>query len=126
MKIHRLIVLLLYLLPQLAMAHSRLLDTKPANGAILQQAPTVLQLNFSTPVENRLNTLEISKVLHDKSTLETTANAHTDWQTLGSEVGGKQVQARLPPLQSGIYQVRWQVLSKDGHVQRGSFSFEVR
>ena len=120
MKIHRLAVLLLYLLPQIAMAHSRLIDTKPANGAILQQPPTVLQLNFSTPVENHLNLLEISKASQPKE------GEHKDWQTLASEVSGKQVQARLPALQSGIYKVRWQVLSKDGHVQRGSFSFEVR
>ena len=112
MRIHRpLLVMLLCLLPQLATAHSRLIGSEPADGAVIEQAPAALVLEFNTPVENRLGKVEIM---------------HKGWQALETQVLGKRVEARLPALPSGNYKVRWQVLSKDGHVQRANFGFTVR
>jgi methionine-rich copper-binding protein CopC len=33
--------------------------------------------------------------------------------------------APLPPLEPGLYTVRWRVLTVDGHLSGGSFSFRV-
>jgi methionine-rich copper-binding protein CopC len=33
--------------------------------------------------------------------------------------------AALPPLAVGSWRVEWQVLSTDGHIVRGSFSFRI-
>lgn len=112
MKVSRFILMMaLSLLPVAAMGHSRLLHTTPADGAILDQPPTALALEFNTPVESRLGKVEID---------------HKGWQALDAQVSGKRIEARLPALQSGNYKVRWQVLSKDGHVQRGNFVFTIR
>jgi methionine-rich copper-binding protein CopC len=104
--------ILMLLLPHSAMAHSRLLDTEPANGVVIDKAPSSLILNFSAPVEHRLCKVEIA--------------TNTGWQSLNVQVKSTRLVAGLPRLPDGDYEVRWQVLSKDGHVQRGKFTFSIR
>jgi methionine-rich copper-binding protein CopC len=105
-------LMLMLLMPHLAIAHSRLLDTEPANGAVIDKAPSSLILNFSVPVEHRLCKVEIA--------------TNTGWQPLNVQVKSTRLVAGLPALPDGDYEVRWQVLSKDGHVQRGKFTFSIR
>lgn len=104
--------MLILLMPHLAMAHSRLLDNEPANGVVIDKAPSSLILNFSAPVEHRLCKVEIA--------------TSKGWQPLHLQVQSTRLVAGLPTLSTGSYEVRWQVLSKDGHVQRGKFRFSIR
>ncbi len=39
--------------------------------------------------------------------------------------GPNRLAALLPPLGPGLYTVHWRVLTVDGHVSHGSFSFRV-
>jgi methionine-rich copper-binding protein CopC len=58
------------------------------------------------------------------------------WDTAGTQVDlrnvavaprdPRQLQVWLPPLGAGTYTVRYRVLSVDGHVVEGRFSFTVR
>jgi methionine-rich copper-binding protein CopC len=102
----------LSLWPGETMAHTRLLTTQPADGAQLQQAPATVALEFSAPVEPGFSRIE----LHSGSS----------WKNLPLSQQGKRIEARLPPLQPGTHQLRWSVISRDGHRQNGKLSFTVR
>jgi len=102
----------LSLWPGQAVAHTRLLDTQPANGAQLQQAPAIVALEFSAPVEPGFSRVELF-------------NENT-WTSLHLSQRGKRIEARLPPLQPGMHQLRWSVISRDGHRQNGKLSFTIR
>lgn len=95
-----------------AQAHTRLVTTEPRDGAVLATAPSTLRLAFSTPVEPGFSHLEWS--------------AGGTWHALAPEVRGTRLSAPLPRLGSGRYRVRWSVMSRDGHRQRGGLVFIVR
>lgn len=110
-----LVVLALGALP--AAAHTKLIRSNPADGAVLDAAPGHVDLAFAGPVNAPLSKVV---VLHD-----------------GKEVGrpgppealegGKGLRATLAEgLGAGSYEVRWAALSADGHRIEGSLHFEVK
>jgi copper resistance protein C len=110
------IALLLALLgmgSQTAFAHTRLISSEPVAGAVLQAAPQRVVLQFSAPPEKGFTELALSQA--DKQ----------QWQPLEVVQDVKQVRAALPPLKPGRYKIRWSVLSRDGHRQRGVFQFQI-
>jgi len=102
----------LSLWPGETMAHTRLLTTQPADGAQLQQAPATVALEFSAPVEPGFSRIELFN-----------ENA---WKSLPLSQQGKRIEARLPPLRPGRHQLRWSVISRDGHRQNGKLAFTTR
>jgi copper resistance protein C len=112
MKIFKtLAVLTLALLSNLAVAHSGLKHSMPANGAMLNQLPEELMLEFTMPVKLiKVQLMEQSgeaiKLINKPSkNFETTFNI------------------ALPMLDAGSYKVKWLTMGKDAHKMKGDFSF---
>jgi methionine-rich copper-binding protein CopC len=105
--------LFLALLPLGAEAHAHLVQTTPANGSELTQAPTSFTLLFNEPA--RLTALNIQK--NDESP---------------HKVGGlpsaptAQWVIPVPPLAPGSYTLSYRVLSDDSHIMSGSIRFRIR
>ena len=97
-----------------AHAHTRLLESTPADGSTLQAAPRQLQLVYSEAA--RLTALTIQA-----------AGAATT-QKLGPlpQQAAAKFTIDLPPLAAGSYQLKWRALSDDHHVASGSINFVVK
>ncbi|MEX5710058.1 copper resistance CopC family protein [Parafrankia sp. FMc6] len=97
-----------------ASAHSQLLGSDPADNAHLETAPSVVTLRFSAGVL----TIGTAVVVADA--------AGTSWTEGAPSVSGQTVSTRLrgsPP--DGAYQLRWRVVSADGHPISGVTRFTV-
>ena len=95
-----------------AMAHSRLLNSQPQQGAKLAQPPDEVILEFNTPIEPAFSRME----LHQQQ-----------WQALDNiQVRGKTMRVTLPPLRPGAHQLRWSIMSPDGHLQTGILRFSIQ
>jgi methionine-rich copper-binding protein CopC len=98
---------------QPALAHDELLGSTPEPGEVLETAPEAVELTFSD------NAIEVGTVIevvdHHGEVVET-----GDTVVLGPEVS-----ATLPAGLSGEYQVRWRVVSSDGHPIEGTIDFGV-
>ncbi|SNR86057.1 hypothetical protein SAMN05192560_1479 [Methylobacillus rhizosphaerae] len=105
------ILLLLYTLP--GWGHSKLVKTEPADGAILATPPQEVRVHFAKLIEPELHPAEI---WHDGS-----------WHKAHSTVRNRTLIIQLPENVSLTkYQLRWSVMSKDGHHQQGSMQFSVQ
>jgi methionine-rich copper-binding protein CopC len=103
-------------LPAAARAHAVLVRTSPPHRAVLRQAPRQVELWFNERLEPAFSTLTVS----------TKAGAAVS--TGPASVSGqdaKRLSLALPSLAEGEYLVRFRVLSVDGHIAEGSFSFAV-
>jgi len=95
-------------------AHSLLLGSEPAAGAAVP-APARLTLRFNNRIEKPLSRV---RVLGGGGAVQPLA-------VLVGEGAPDRLVAALPPLAPGLWRVEWQVLSTDGHIVRGTFSFRV-
>jgi copper transport protein len=95
-------------------AHAELVQTTPANGQRLEQAPAQITLAFSESVN----------LLEDGISL---LNSHgATVSTPDPSVDGHTVTWPMPEhLRNGPYVVTWRVISADGHPVEGAFSFGV-
>ena len=98
-------------------AHAALRHATPAAGEIVETAPKIT-LEFSADVD--LTAVELS--LRGANGEDVELEPAGDDATTGTKVARKP-KAPLPP---GTYQVKWRVLSVDGHHTRGSYAFEVK
>ncbi|WP_210504501.1 copper resistance CopC/CopD family protein [Nocardioides xinjiangensis] len=98
-----------------ASAHAELIETDPAEGAVVQTAPETVTLTFNEPV--RLTAQEIAVYDAAGGAVPSTATA-----------GGTEVRVGLTgaaDLADGTYVVSWNVLSGDGHPISGALTFSV-
>ena len=100
--------------PQMAAAHAILVDTAPANGAVLARAPAVATVTFDSTVhvgsQNAAVRADGQTILAGRPEVER----------------GRTLVVRLRPrLTRGDYTVRWSVVSEDGHEQEGVIVFAV-
>ncbi|GAB2476230.1 copper resistance CopC family protein [Xylanimonas ulmi] len=97
-----------------AHAHDQLVSTSPPAESTTPQAPALVALTFS----DDLLAIGTTVLVVDASGSD---------QVVGDpRVAGPTVTADLPPaLPDGPYEVRWQVVSSDGHPIAGSFRFGV-
>lgn len=97
-------------------AHALLRSSDPEGGDLLDDAPSVVSIDFTEPPD-----LSLSRILvldEHGNELETGALERVSSST--------EVEVSLPDLDDGVYTVSWRVLSTaDGHVTAGSFSFGV-
>jgi copper resistance protein C len=98
-----------------AAAHSLLLESTPAAGAVLAAAPREIMLRFNNRIEKALSRV---RLLDERGSAQpvtlTTAGAPADRLT-----------GALPSLGPGRWRVEWHVLSTDGHVVSGRFDFRI-
>jgi copper transport protein len=96
-----------------ASAHATLLESDPAPGAVLQQPPAAVTLNFDSPVVAASGAIRVYGA--DGSRLD---DGHV-------QVSGATVRLPLPRLKAGSYVVTWRVTSADTHPVGGAFTFQV-
>src|SRR5205085_2259886 len=94
-------------------AHSLLLESTPAANATVG-APPALRLRFNNRIEKRLSRVRLVDERGAATDLTLAEDGAADW-----------LSAPAPSLAPGRYRVEWQVLSTDGHVVTGRFSFTV-
>lgn len=97
-----------------AAAHSLLLESSPAAGASVA-APRRLALRFNNRVEKALSRLRVFDARGARVAVIVPATGGA----------ADRLEGALPPLAPGTYRVQWQVLSTDGHIVSGTFSFTV-
>lgn len=98
-----------------ASAHAELVDTDPAEGAVVETAPDTVTLTFNEPV--RLTSQEIAVYDAAGDQVEATSRASGTDVTVGL--------TRAADLADGTYVVSWNVLSGDGHPISGALTFSV-
>ncbi|WP_203666984.1 copper resistance CopC family protein [Cellulomonas pakistanensis] len=97
-----------------ASAHDELVGSDPAPGAALDAAPAAVRLDLSADVL----TFGAAIVVADA--------ADDTWQTGEPVLDGPSVSVALDPaLPDGSYEVRWRVVSSDGHPITGLVPFTV-
>ena len=97
-----------------ASAHDRLISSDPAAGQSLTEAPDTVSLTFS------------ADVLDVGAAVVVSDDGGTDWVSAAPTVDGTTVTAVLDPgLPEAGYQVRWRVVSSDGHPITGVVPFVV-
>jgi methionine-rich copper-binding protein CopC len=103
--------MLLLLVPLVCMGHSKVVATVPAQGAQLETSPDVVTIQFNKAIEPHFHKAELSV----KGT----------WQPLVSKVDAQTLTIMLKANHQTDYQIRWSVISQDGHRQRGTLTFRV-
>ena len=98
-----------------ASAHATLEQTVPHFGKRLKTAPAVVKLEFDQSVKVLPNAITVFNA--NGRTFSGITRSSADKRTVGVPV------SRLP---RGAYTVRWRVVSADGHVVSGVFTFGVR
>ena len=106
------VVLLLVAAP--AAAHSLLLEAAPAANTVTS-APREVALRFNNRIEKRLSRLRLVNEEGQARDLAVVVDGAAD-----------RLSAPGPDVAPGKYRLEWQVLSTDGHVVSGRYSFTVK
>jgi methionine-rich copper-binding protein CopC len=109
------VVLALFLAVSPAAAHSLLLESTPAANSVVALAPPALRLRFNNRIEKRLCRVRLVDERGGTHDLVLAEDGAADW-----------LMASVPAVTPGRYRVEWQVLSTDGHVVTGRFTFTVK
>ena len=100
-----------------ASAHADLDSSDPAPSSVLADGPSEIFLDFSEPVTTSSDSVE----LFDQDG----APVAIDAAEVSSSDATVVVAGGLPELNDGLYVVAWRVVSDDGHVAEGAYTFEV-
>lgn len=106
------VVTVMLLFSGLALAHTSLKESTPADGATLSQAPAAIDLVFNADV--RLIKFEVRS---ESGLLKTEFQPMADSRASYSIV--------TPAMTQGRYTVNWAAIAPDGHTMTNSFSFTV-
>jgi methionine-rich copper-binding protein CopC len=103
----------LWLVPGVALAHSKLETAVPAQDATVNVSPELIELTFNTKIEKLSN----FKILNA---------AGEEMEKDKVEVSGVTMSGALPAaLPNGIYTVKWTIIGADGHSVEGDYAFTV-
>jgi len=108
-------VVLLLARPEPAPGHAIVVESSPASGEVLSRAPFEITLRFNSRIEKTLS----------KATLTGPGGDPLPLPQSAPDAAPDRLIVSLPPLQPGLYLLRWKVLSADGHVTQGAFRFAV-
>lgn len=100
-------------LTQVALAHTRLAESVPADTDTLDRAPTEIVLVFSDPV--RLTALALEQADGTQHALAPLPKAPSERFAVPAP----------EPLGPGAYTVTWRALAADTHVMSGEFGFSI-
>lgn len=97
-----------------ASAHDKLVSSDPASDQTLQEAPVTVSLTYS------------ADVLDMGAAVVVTDGDGTDWVSDAPAIDGATVTAALDAdMPDGGYEIRWRVVSSDGHPITGIVPFAV-
>jgi methionine-rich copper-binding protein CopC len=99
-----------------AAAHSLLLGSTPAAGAVVTASPPYVSLRFNNRIEKRLSRV---RLVDERGAVAAALIDAREGDAIDS------VMAKVPPLARGAWRVEWQVFSTDGHVVSGSYGFRL-
>ena len=99
-----------------AFAHAQLERTTPPSGAVLDEPPASVVLEFTEPVEVAFGAVRVWNA--EGKRLETGRARH-------AAARRDAVVVDLPDLPRGSYVVTWRVVSSDAHPIHGAFTFRV-
>jgi copper resistance protein C len=102
-----------------ALAHDQLIDIDPAAGSILEQGSFQVILTFNNPllvIEGQVNA-EVS----------TSPAGRDSWTSHLIQISDRTLKAQINLTEPGSYDLRWRVVSSDGHPIEGvsNFSLEI-
>src|SRR5215211_2676710 len=105
------------LAPTVATAHAKLVSSSPRAGVQLTTSPRLITLRFSEILMG-----DVSRIALTGSGGDTIQLGSAPANSMGSHIISAVVAA---PLAAGSYKVHWSAAGRDGHPERGSFSFTV-
>jgi methionine-rich copper-binding protein CopC len=105
------------LVPPKALAHAKLIRSRPNASETLAETPASVELWFNERLEDEFNSIEVVDVA-GRMVEKGHARVHPQDRT--------NLRARINTLPPGSYVVRWKILSVDGHTARGRFMFSVK
>ena len=112
-----LMLLVALLLPALpASAHAAALGTEPAPGVTLDASPSQILVRFGSPVEISLGALRLVDGTGKNIAIGSPVHPSDEKNA---------VAASVPTLPDGGYLAMYQITAADGHITRGSFTFQV-
>ena len=115
---------LLALCPEFLAAHTALVRTIPAAGAVVAQPPHEVRFWFNEPIERQFSRIEVFRTVLDPGTGAVQPGERIDQGWLPGPRATREVGVRLPEtLEPGRYIVQWLVLAIDTHRTQGSFMF---
>ena len=100
---------------QAAMAHAIVIKSSPAVDAVITGEDVPIRLQFNSRIDHDRSRLTLFAPTGAQQPLTPTTDAPPDALTAAA--------AHLAP---GVWRLRWQVLSVDGHITRGDIPFTVR
>ena len=100
-----------------ASAHADLDSSDPAPSSVLAEGPTEIFLDFSEPVTTSLDSIELFDQDGQPVAIDAAKVSASDATVVVAD--------GLPELNDGLYVVAWRVVSADGHVAEGAYTFEV-
>ena len=95
--------------------HSLLLDSSPAADALLAAAPSEISLRFNNRIEKKLSTI---RLVDEGGAVQAVTVRVADGPA-------DRLTGAAPSIGPGTWRVEWRVLSTDGHIVSGRFSFRV-
>jgi methionine-rich copper-binding protein CopC len=99
-----------------AAGHAVLQRAEPRVESKLKRAPDEVKLYFTERLEPAYSAF---RVLNDQGVQVDRRDSRVD------RANPALLRATLPPLQPGVYKVQWRVLSIDGDVTEGAFTFRI-
>ena len=124
------ILIILTILPLQLKAHSPLDFSIPKNGALIENAPSELVLSFKSPaklikvkvaeIQSTENSSFLKKILGTKED-----NEFILQQDISKELN-LSYRFTLPELPPGKFIITWRAMGEDGHILKGSISFEIQ
>jgi methionine-rich copper-binding protein CopC len=110
--------------PRLLAAHTALVRTRPADGAVVAQLPREVRFWFNEPIERSFSRIEVFRAVLAPGTGAVQPGERIDQGWLPGPRTAREVGVRLPEtLAPGRYIVQWVVLAIDAHRTQGSFTF---
>jgi methionine-rich copper-binding protein CopC len=115
---------LLLIYPGFLAAHTALVRTMPADGAVVAQPPGAVRFWFNEPIERYFSRIEVFRAVLDPGTGAEQPGERIDQGWLPGPRAAREVGVRLPEtLAPGRYIVQWMALAIDAHRTQGSFMF---
>jgi methionine-rich copper-binding protein CopC len=94
-------------------AHTTVESAKPPSGAVLERSPPTIELKFKHAVQ--MTSIVVLEADKSERKLAFTPTASTAVVTIDN-----------PALHTGHNEIRWKALSKDGHVIKGTLTYDIK
>lgn len=103
--------------PVYGFAHGKLESAVPAAGSSVNSAPQTLRLTFNEDLEGAFSTV---KVADSTGVIVSQEKGRVD------PANPRVLTLAVPKVTPGAYEVRWAVMTLDGHKANGTYAFQVK